>query len=135
MKKIQSFSFPNLSGDILHHSGHFFEIHGHYQGTLPVTIDFWAACPYDIISSQSATGFPFPNEQIAYDRTPNVYTIELTNDPNFVFEFFYPNSYYLQQGRIYIPPHLNYKPRNSNVHHQIFLKYDVPGKSLTSRLF
>lgn len=66
----------------------------------------YSACnPPTYNSSFSGSGLPFPNEDVAYQNTPNRGVVEVMNG-KFEFSLRYPNSYYINMGTIYIPPHV-----------------------------
>jgi hypothetical protein len=60
-----------------------------------------AACPIDTMQNYSGSGLPFPNEQIAFENTPNKFI--LTSNI-FNTSFIYPNSYYLPDGKTIVLP-------------------------------
>lgn len=60
-----------------------------------------APCPIDTMQNYAGSGLPFPNEQIAYENTPNKYKI---TSNNYNTKFIYPNSYYLEDGKTLVPP-------------------------------
>ena len=71
-----------------------------------LNVKYWAAsCP---TCGYSFTGscLPFPNEDVAYENTPNQGTIEIY-DINFSLKFIKPNSYYTNQGKVLVKPHVN----------------------------
>ena len=54
-------------------------------------LSFIAACPIDRMSNYTGSGQPFANSKMAFENTPNSYTV---NSPAFEFNFKYPNSFY-----------------------------------------
>ena len=68
-------------------------------------IKYTAATPPTYSSNFSGSGMPFPNEDIAYDDTPNKGIAQVING-KFSFTIKYPNSYYINMGTIYVEPHV-----------------------------
>jgi hypothetical protein len=68
-------------------------------------IKYTAATPPTYSSNFSGSGMPFPNEDIAYDDTPNKGIVQVING-KFSFSIKYPNSYYINMGTIYVEPHV-----------------------------
>lgn len=66
-------------------------------------VKFWAANPPTYTTSYSGSGVPYPNEDIAYEHTPNLGIAEI-KDGKFRFNIMYPNSYYKNMGSVYVPP-------------------------------
>lgn len=66
-------------------------------------IKYNGANPPNYNSTFSGSGLPFPNEDIAFENTPNRGVAEIVNG-DFKFVIKYPNSYYTNMGTIYIPP-------------------------------
>jgi len=63
-----------------------------------------ASAPIMQMTSYAGSGLPYPCASYAFDNTPNRHTIA----PNgrFSVRFYYPNSYYLEDGRTKINPSL-----------------------------
>ena len=72
-----------------------------------VYLRYWAANSPTTGSSFTGSGLPFPNEDIAYENTPNQGIIEIY-DINFSLKFIKPNSYYTNQGKVLVKPHINF---------------------------
>ena len=80
---------------------------GTYQGYSmeQLFVKYSAASPPTYNSNFSGSGLPFPTEDIAFDNTPNKGVAEIVNG-KFSFSMKYPNSYYINMGTVYIPPHV-----------------------------
>ena len=76
-------------------------------------VKYWASSPATYSSNYSGSGLPFPNEDIAFENTPNRGMIEVKNC-EFTFSLNYPNSYYKNLGSLYIPPEVNIEIHDSN---------------------
>jgi len=76
--------------------------------TLASKLYFWAASPPTYGTSFSGSGMPYPNPEVAYDRTPNKGVVTVSNG-KFSINMKYPNAYYTGLGSLYIPPHVNFK--------------------------
>ena len=66
-------------------------------------IKYWAANSPTLNSSFSGSGLPFPNENIAFDKSKNS-GISKINGSNFSFDIKLPNSYYTNMGTLYVSP-------------------------------
>ena len=72
-----------------------------------IYLRYWAANPPTTGSSFTGSGLPYPNRDIAYENTPNQGTIEIY-DINFSLKFIKPNSYYIDEGKVLVRPHVNF---------------------------
>jgi len=72
-----------------------------------VTLKYWAANSPTTGASFSGSGLPFPNEEVAYENSKNQGNIEIYN-LNFSLNFLKPNSYYTNQGKVLVRPHVNF---------------------------
>lgn len=61
-----------------------------------------AANPIDRMSNYSGSGLPFPNYEIAFENTQNIYKVDGTGI--FDISFKYPNSFYMPDGINKIKP-------------------------------
>lgn len=136
--KIQSFSFNDCVGEIYITNNQQYLCKGTYTGSGAKLMYFWAASPPNYIQSFNGSGLPFPNPEIAYENTPNKQVINLDNPKSmnqFNIEFTYPNSYYHEQGRVYVPSHVNFSFGVDGPKHKVFLNQDIPARSLSVSLF
>ena len=100
--------FSNVCNDAIIDPGD-----GEYQ--LDVNIDlpdntvilYWAANPPGYNTSFSGSGIPFPNPNIAFDDTPNKGAVRVMNG-KFTVYLHYPNSFYVEFGKDYVPPRIYY---------------------------
>ena len=72
-------------------------------------IKYWAAAPNTCTYSVVGSGLPFPNEEVAYENTPNKGEIKPNRNGEFEILLKYPAGYYIGQGEVYVPPHVNIK--------------------------
>ena len=70
-----------------------------------VKVVYWAANPPDGVYSFHGRGLPYPSPSIAFEKTVNKGSIMAING-EFEFKIYYPNSYYVGLGSLYIPPHV-----------------------------
>jgi len=73
-------------------------------------LHFFAASPPDLRSGPSAQNMPFASFEQAFHATPNVGSVQLNGDNEFVVRFHEseePNAYYVGLGSQYIPPTLH----------------------------
>jgi hypothetical protein len=106
-----------------------------YSSMEKIFIKYSAANPPTYSSNFSGSGMPFPNEDIAFENTPNRGVVEIVNG-HFNFTIKYPNSYYTNMGSIYIEPYVNILLVNSNNEpigkvNKISLGNGIPFRSLT----
>ena len=98
-------TYQNQNGNLV--------IHGKVKNNLfklinkmKIRLKYWAANPAGISSSFSGSGLPFPNEEVAFENTPNQGMIEIY-DVNFSLNIHTPNSYYKNLGKDFVKPVLN----------------------------
>ena len=96
------------------------------------TILYWASSPPNFNTSYSGSGLPYANPEQAYDRSPNVGAVKAENG-EFEFNIFYPNSYYVGLGSLYIPPHVHLKvcDGKNEKYHSIKISEGIPFRTLT----
>lgn len=58
--------------------------------------------PIDRMTNYSGSGLPFPNYEIAFEKTPNIHKIDSSGVFNVSFK--YPNSFYMPDGLNKIKP-------------------------------
>ena len=68
-------------------------------------VKYSAANPPTYNGSFTGSGLPFPSEDTAYENSPNRGVVEVING-EFKFTIKYPNSYYINLGTVYVPPHV-----------------------------
>jgi len=94
-------------------------------------IIFYAANPATYNGSFSGSGLPFANPNMAFENTPNNGTIYTNENGEFEFKVFYPNSYYVALGTIYVSPHVFIKKCGDTEVHSIYLGDGIPFRMLT----
>ncbi len=97
-------------------------------------LKYWAPNPSTCLYSISGTGLPFPNEEIAFENTPNQGEIAIDATGNFEITLLYPAGYYINQGETYVPPHVNFLLCGTNKVIRVELPFDTPFRSLGSNL-
>ena len=94
------------------------------EGKAPMGTSFvkyWAASPPTYSLSFAGSGLPYPNEEVAMEKTPNHGVADVKNG-FFQFPLVYPNSYYDQLLKKYVSPQVKFiftkgnGENNSNVH-------------------
>lgn len=103
--------------------------------TQPIFLQFWAPNKPTRGYSFNGSGLPFPNEEVAYEDTPNKGAIIVT-DLNFSFALEYPNSYYSNMGKKLNPPQINFRfcDRSGKIMSRVYtipLGNPIPFRSLT----
>lgn len=76
-------------------------------------VKYWAANPPTYSQSFAGSGLPYPNENQAFENTPNQGVAEI-KDGKFNFAVEYPNSYYKNMGTLYVPPQVKLQFCNEN---------------------
>ena len=107
-----------------------FIVRGHIAGGSQKIV-YYASNPATYNSSFTGSGLPFPSPEVAFEGTPNHGTITTGADGSFEFNIFYPNSYYMALGTIYIGPHVFVKACGSDDVHSIYLGDGIPYRMLT----
>tara|TARA_B100000795_G_C22805557_1_gene444638 strand:- start:4367 stop:4879 length:513 start_codon:yes stop_codon:yes gene_type:complete len=93
---------------------------GQYKNIL-----LMAPNPIDRMSNYSGSGLPFPNNEIAFQNTPN--KIDITGTGVINTEFQYPNSFYMPDGinKIVSSVFLQLTDNNNNVFHLYYKLHDI----------
>lgn len=133
--KIQTFNFDDCVGEIYKVNNSHYQLKGTYTGSGNPMMLFWAASPPNYIQSFNGSGLPFPNAQVAYEGTPNHKKVQIDDMMQFDIKFVFPNAYYHDLGRVYVPPHINFVFGINGVKHTIYLNEDIPARSLSVSLF
>jgi hypothetical protein len=92
-----------------------------HEPTKYASMQIMAAAPMMQMTSYSGSGLPYPCAAYAFDNTPNRHDIE----PNgkFNVRFYYPNSYYLEDGRTKITPSIFVVLTNAE---PIHIRFELP---------
>jgi hypothetical protein len=104
--KVSQVQFRDTSVNIHYNSDGNFIV----EGKTPMGVQlvkYWAAAPPTYSLSFSGSGLPYPNEELALEKTPNKGVAEVKNG-FFQFPLEYPNSYYDQVLRKYVPPQVKF---------------------------
>ena len=109
-------------------------VNGNLKTLSPTSkLFFWAAAPPTYGTSYSGSGMPYPNPEVAYDRTPNKGIVSVVNG-QFTINMKYPNAYYTGLGSLYIPPHINFKiceDGKSDTYFSVQIDDGIPFRMLT----
>lgn len=101
-------------------------------------IEYLGAHPPDRRTSFSGSALPFPNEEHAYDNTPNRGQLMLdeSEEPSGELTFAFPNAYYVNLGNDYVKPHLRlrWKQNGTMRETRVDLLEKVPFRTLTHPL-
>ena len=82
------------------------------------TIIYWAANPPTYNGSFTGSGIPFPNPEIAYEKTINKGSVKTTGG-HYEFKIRYPNAYYVDLGNKYVEPCVHIKICQPNANDKI----------------
>jgi hypothetical protein len=108
-----------------------FVVRGHIEGAVSQKVVYFAANPATYNASFTGSGLPFPNPEVAFEGTPNNGAVTTGADGSFEFHVFYPNSYYVALGTIYVGPHVFIKACGNDKIHTIYLGDGIPFRMLT----
>ena len=131
-----TYKWAQCKGTIYSNASGNFKVKGTVKDfTSKTRLKYWAASPNTCTYSSSGAGLPFPNEEIAYENTPNKGEISLNSSGQFEILLHYPAGYYINQGETYIAPHVNFLLCDSNQANykdiiKISLPFDTPFRSL-----
>ena len=130
---VLNFKWNNCKGSLYANKKGNFKLKG--TATGGDVIKYWAAAPNTCTYSTAGTGLPFPNEEIAYENTPNKGELKLGLGGSFEILLQYPSGYYANQGELYVPPHLNIKicdssNKQTGIMNRILLPGELPFRSL-----
>lgn len=70
-------------------------------------VKYWAAAPPTYSLSFAGSGLPYANEAMAFEKTPNQGVAQIQMG-KFQFALEYPNSYYDNMGKTYVPPQVQF---------------------------
>ena len=90
---------------------------------------YWAANTANYNSSFSGSGLPFPNPDIAFDKTPNQ-GISIVKNGHFNIKMEFPNSFYIHLGKKLIGPTLFYRSCSNENIKQLNLDNNIPYRLL-----
>lgn len=134
--------FPNCNVMLMKNSYGNYVINGKIKGNLAslaenekLIVKYWAANKPTYSNSFSGSALPYPNEKVAFENTNNTGIVEV-RDGSFSINVHYPNSYYTNLGKNYVPPQIKIKFCNKdNIAvtkiQKINLGEGVPFRSLT----
>lgn len=127
---------------IMKNDNNVFMVNGSLNGSLNLLsnveklyIKYWASNAPTYSQSFSGSGLPYPNEDVAFQNSPNVGVVPVING-KFSFSLSYPNSYYENMGTVYVPPQVKVKVcNNTNIAvskiQQINLGEGIPFRTLS----
>jgi len=75
--------------------------------TNDTKLKYLAASPPDLRKSYMGAGLPFANPEMAYEETPNKGEVSLNTTGHFEIVLVQPNSYYVNNGKDLISPHVH----------------------------
>lgn len=81
--------------------------------------------PIDRMSNYTGSGLPFPNNEIAFENTPNIVDVSNSGVINTVFS--YPNSFYMPDGmnKIISSIFIVFTENNGNVFQKYYKLHDM----------
>lgn len=136
-------NLPLCDVNIINNNNNSFIVNGSLKGGVlnlstqsNVHVKFWAASPPTYSSNFSGSGLPFPNEDVAFEKSENIGTADISNG-NFSFSLRYPNSYYTNMGSKYVHPEVQLQVFDTNTNksvseiQHINLGEGIPFRTLT----
>jgi hypothetical protein len=96
------------------------------------TVKYQAPAPYDTRQSKPGSALPFPNPETAYSGNhPNKGMAEVIGN-NIKFRLLRPNSYYINAGTTFVPPHIYLRFGKDFAQEDIIMiPYVMPFRALT----
>lgn len=73
------------------------------SGYEPLVLKYYAANSPTYNGSFSGSGLPYPNEEVAFEKSENMGQVDI-HEGKFLFKIRFPNSYYKNLGTIFVPP-------------------------------
>jgi hypothetical protein len=104
--------YQNLVGDLIVKG----QLRGNFAAAslLPTArLRWWAANPPTYGQSYAGSGLPYPNEDVAFEGTPNNGICQVEGG-SFNFMMVYPNSYYTNLGTKYVAPEVKIQIVDAN---------------------
>jgi len=100
--------------------------------TVPnaVVVKYAAAAPADMRMSYTGSGLPYPNEEVAYEGSPNIGDAPVVGN-NFVFNIVNPNAYYKDNGATMVQPHVVFTINNEYFDVPLPPTMQIPNRSLS----
>jgi hypothetical protein len=130
---LQAFDTPECSGSISKNQEGETIIRGEIKkGPSDAKVVYWAAAPPTYLQSYSGSGLPYANPEMAYESTPNRGIVKAKNG-KFAVKLYFPNSFYIDLGTTYVPPHINFEVCDGNKKHSyaVQLGEGIPYRTLT----
>lgn len=119
-------------GDIICDSQHWnITIKGFCRFPGATSVKYAAAAPANMRMSYMGSGLPFPNEEIAYEGSPNMGDAPVSRG-YFEFNIICPNSYYKDNGATVVEPHVHFTIGNEYFDVPLPCAKIFPNRSLTS---
>lgn len=133
-KDVLEFTGSKISGTVSYErSTDMFIISGQLNvGSGAKSAKFWAPNPIGRNYSYAGSGLPFPTSEIAYENTVNKGNLSFSNSTSFTIKVKHPNSYYINQGKTLIKPHIHFKFDNDDKVFSLIISDNLPYRSLTN---
>jgi hypothetical protein len=128
----KSFTVGKCSGTIQKKGEYNYVIEGKCVGASSGS--YLASSPPDFRQSYSGSGLPYPNEDVAFNSTPNEGELKMGEGGSFRVDVVCPNSYYINNGSTLVMPQVcfNFNNVEGLVEVQISDKPFIPNRSLSS---
>lgn len=130
MFKVLNFDNDAITGTVKYNR-RVYIIDGRLKSGGATNITYRASAPADLRLSYSGSGLPYADEDMAMFGTPNQGLVQSKPDGSFHIELYAPNSYYIKQGTILVPPQVYLTTSNGKAY-TINLGPPIPNRSLTS---
>lgn len=132
--KCSNAQYTDCKIDIKYNANGNFIIDGE-TGFGPTLVKYWAACPPTYSLSFAGSGLPYPNEEVAFEETPNKGVAKVERG-KFQFALEYPNSYYDNMQKVLVEPQVQFvfadeDGKNQGDIHVAKLGNGIPFRSLT----
>lgn len=131
--KVDNFSSENgnCQGKIITDDSWNITVQGVCKVMDATTVKYAAAAPADVRMSYMGSGLPFPNEEIAYEGSPNAGEAPV-REGQFTFKLVSPNAYYKDNGATVVKPHVHFTIGTEYFDVPLPSAHEFPNRSLTT---
>lgn len=127
------FTGPDLQGVVDHDVQNMTcTIEGVFKSASGKPIEYLAANPISKGYSLTGSGLPYPTSEIAFENTPNRGQITANGSGAFKITIQCPASYYTNQGKTLLHPHIQLSIAGESLVRHIRLTDEAPTRSLSS---
>jgi len=120
----------NCQGQIITEQNWDITIRGTCNVPGATVLKYAAAAPPDLRMSYTGSGLPFPNDEVAYEGSPNIGNVPIVAT-QFEFKIVSPNAYYKDNGATMVHPHVLFTIDNEYFDVPLPSAMQFPNRSLS----